>query len=102
MALKHGGDDSDDNLCLSCAQCNRHKGSEVAALDPLTGEQTRLFHPRRQAWDEPFAISPDASLAGKRPEGRATVRVLRMNQRSRVAQRHIERLLDNYPCQTNP
>jgi len=101
IALKHGGSDDHDNLCLACAPCNQHKGAEVAAIDPLTSEATKLFNPRQQKWDEHFQINSDASLSGITAEGRATVLVLRMNEEERVEQRHGETLLGNYPCQTN-
>ena len=48
VSLKHGGDDVDKNLCLACVPCNRSKGANVAAIDPLTDEATRLFNPRQQ------------------------------------------------------
>lgn len=64
VSLKYGGDESSDNLCLSCAPCNRHKGPEIAAIDPLTDEAARLFNPRQHDWSEHFRINPDASLAG--------------------------------------
>lgn len=102
ISLKYGGEDSSDNLCVACAPCNRHKGAEVAAIDSLTGEATRLFNPRLQNWDEHFQIESDASLSGLTPEGRATVMVLRMNEAPRVEQRFGERLLGNYPCLKNP
>lgn len=100
-AVKHGGEDQTDNLCLSCAECNLYKGSTVAAIDPLTDEATKLFNPRKQNWDEHFQINADASLAGMTPEGRATVLVLRMNEAPRIEQRYGEGLLGNYPCQSN-
>ncbi|MCC6802795.1 MAG: HNH endonuclease, partial [Anaerolineae bacterium] len=28
-AEKHGGETAEDNLCLSCADCNRYKGSDL-------------------------------------------------------------------------
>ena len=101
VSLKYGGEDSIDNLCLTCAPCNRHKGAEIAGIDPLTDEATRLFNPRQQIWREHFQINSDASLSGLTPEGRATVVVLRMNEAPRVEQRYGERLLGNYPCQNN-
>ena len=101
IPLKHGGEDIDQNLCLACVPCNRFKGADVAAIDPLTNEATRLFNPRQQNWSEHFQINPDASLSGTTPEGRATVLVLRMNEAPRIEQRFGERLLGNYPCQKN-
>lgn len=101
-AIKHGGEDQVDNLCLACAECNLYKGSTVAAIDPLTDEATRLFNPRQQSWRAHFQINPDASLSGMAPKGQATVVALRMNEAPRVEQRYGERLLGNYPCQSNP
>ena len=37
IAQKHGGPTDADNLALSCAVCNKHKGSDLASLDPETG-----------------------------------------------------------------
>ena len=101
VSLKYGGEESSENLCLTCAPCNRHKGPEIAAIDPLTGEATKLFNPRLQNWDEHLQINPDASLSGLTPEGRAAVLVLRMNEALRIEQRYGEMLLGNYPCQKN-
>ncbi len=101
IAKKHGGTDYIDNLCVSCADCNRYKGDNVAAIDPLTNDATRLFNPRQQNWQDHFFINPDASLSGNTPEGRATALVLRMNESLRIEQRFDERLLGNYPCQTD-
>ena len=66
MPLKHGGPDSSDNLCLSCAPCNLSKGPEVAAIDPFTGEASLLFNPRIHDWREHFVINPDATLTARR------------------------------------
>jgi len=41
-AEKHGGATTEANLCLSCFDCNRHKGSDLTSLDPDTGEIARL------------------------------------------------------------
>ena len=49
-----GGGDDDDHLALACPDCNLAKGPNIAALDPESGELTRLFHPRRDSWTEHF------------------------------------------------
>ena len=54
-AEKHGGLTILINLCLGCVDCNRHKGSDLASLDPETGEPVFLFHPRRDKWSDPFS-----------------------------------------------
>jgi hypothetical protein len=99
IALKHGGTDEDNNLCLACYKCNSYKGSNVAALDPITGDATKLYHPRQQNWDEHFEINPDATLVGLTPEGRATLEVLRINDKSRVRTRRLAQMAGDYPCQ---
>ena len=97
IAIKHGGTDADDNLCLACYECNGYKGSNVAALDPLTHNATRLYDPRRQRLDDHFEINSDASLSGLTPEGCATVLVLRLNDPERVIQRLEEMMIGDYP-----
>ena len=101
IAISHGGDDTDENLCLACLDCNRRKGTNVAALDPMDGTPTKLFHPRLQNWKDHFRIGIDASVLGLTAEGRTTVEVLGINSELRVEQRYDEMLLGNYPCQKN-
>lgn len=98
IALKHDGTGEDDNLCLACPKCNAHKGENVAALDPLTRDATRLYDPRQQAWDDHFKLNADATISGLTPEGRTTVRVLRINDIERVTQRLGEMTAGDYPC----
>ena len=99
IAIKHNGTDSEDNLCLACFECNSYKGSEVAAIDSLTDEASKLYHPRQQKWDEHFKINDDATLTGLTPEGRTTIAVLRINDEERVKQRLDEIALGDYPCE---
>ena len=51
----HGGSDHESNLWLSCSLCNRYKGTQITAADPLTGVVVTLFNPRAQLWPEIFA-----------------------------------------------
>lgn len=98
IPIKHGGSDDTSNLCLACLKCNGYKGPNVAALDPDTGDATKLFNPREQIWDEHFEVNPDATLAGKTPEARATIAVLRINIDERVKQHKLLIMLGEYPC----
>jgi len=99
IPLKHGGLDELDNLCLACLLgSNGYKGPNVAALDPDTGEATKLYDPRQQTWDEYFLINSDGVLKGLTPEGRTTINVLRINDKKRVKQRWILILAGDYPC----
>jgi len=72
-----------DNLCLSCIQCNRHKGSDLASIDPATGDIVLLFHPRKDQWSEHFRLR-DALIEGITPKGRTTVRLLHFNDDEQV------------------
>ena len=99
IAKKHGGEDTLDNLCSACARCNRYKGTDIAALDPMTEEPTRLYNPREQAWDEHFELQVDMTITGLTPEGRATAVVLRMNLLRRVIERYEAWMRGEYPCE---
>ena len=78
IALKHGGNDEDTNLALACFHCNVHKGSNIAGIDPETGELMELFNPRTQHWHNHFTVDNDLIL-GLTSHGRTTVDVLKMN-----------------------
>jgi len=98
IPVKHGGSDNTNNLALACLKCNGFKGPNVAALDPLTGDATKLYSPRRQRWDDHFRINADTTITGLTPEGRATVEVLRVNNVSRVYDRLLLMQISDYPC----
>lgn len=85
-AEKHGGDTHENNLCLCCLTCNRYKGSDLCSLDPLTGEISRLFHPRHDVWDEHFA-QLDGKIDGKTPQGRVLAKILPLNESDRLTER---------------
>lgn len=98
IAQKHKGSDDLDNLCLACFKCNLYKGPNIAAIDPVTDAPVRLFHPRRQVWDDHFELLPDCNIRGRTPEGRVTVQVLRLNDDNRVALRRVQQERGVYPC----
>ena len=83
IARQHRGSDADSNLALACHFCNRHKGPNVAGLDPATGVLTRLFNPRTDVWSHHFRIERGRIL-GLTPVGRTSVEVLQMNRLDRV------------------
>jgi len=52
----------------------------IGGQDPPTGQEVRLFDPRRQRWADPFAQSADGSqIVGRTPCGRTTIAVLQLN-----------------------
>jgi len=83
IALKHGGQTTPENLVLACLPCNRHKGSDLTSLDPLTGEITPLFNPRTQIWSEHFQLD-GGFIQGLTAIGRTTLFLLKMNESSRL------------------
>jgi hypothetical protein len=92
---KHsGGEAKMENLCLACPSCNRYKGAGLTSVDPETGEEIRLFHPRRDRWDEHFAWEEDQTrIVGLTAIGRATIEKLRMNRPQMVRLRALWRRL---------
>lgn len=81
IAKQHGGEDDDENLCLSCAECNWAKGPNLAGR---VGERmVPLFHPRRQNWNRHFYWN-HTLLVGKTLTGQVTIQVLRINDEVRV------------------
>ncbi|MBF8276792.1 MAG: hypothetical protein HW390_1865 [Candidatus Brocadiaceae bacterium] len=86
IAEKHGGVTQADNLALSCAICNKYKGSDIASLDE--NEVVALFHPRRQHWSEHFQLQ-EAVIVPLTAHGRVTVKLLQMNCFERIAERRL-------------
>ncbi len=86
-AEKHAGETVADNLCLACGDCNRHKGSDLCSVDPLSGVVTTLFHPRRDQWNDHFTLNPNGIIESRTATGRVTERVLRFNDSELVDER---------------
>lgn len=86
ISEQHGGQSESENLAFACLGCNKHKGPNIAGIDPLTGELSRLFHPRRDRWNDHFQwIGPE--VLGLTPVGRTTIYVLAMNDELAIAVR---------------
>jgi 5-methylcytosine-specific restriction endonuclease McrA len=86
VAEKHGGRAEESNLALSCALCNRHKGTDLVSIDPETGQIAPLFHPRRDRWADHFRLA-GALFEPLTPTGRVTVRLLQLNHLDRTEER---------------
>lgn len=96
IARKHGGASDADNLAYACAQCNRFKGSDIAAPDPESGNLVPLFHPRTMTWANHFALD-GPRIVGLTPIGRATERLLQLNQIDRLLLRKELLAKGRYP-----
>ena len=83
IAVKHGGTTDSPNLALACIECNRHKGSDLASIDPEGGLIVALFNPRTDVWDDHFEAR-GGRIVPRTNVGRVTVTLLRMNAAARV------------------
>jgi hypothetical protein len=83
IAHKHGGETTSANLGLACFDCNRFKGSDIAAIDPVSGELVALFNPRVQTWSEHFILR-EGLIVPLTPTGRVTEKLLQFNLPRRV------------------
>jgi hypothetical protein len=90
-AEKHGGTTDVDNLCLACADYNRHKGSNLCSLDPETGAIVALYHPRKDKWEDHFHLNDNGIVEPLTAEGRVTAKVLQFNRLELLVDR--ERLI---------
>ncbi len=88
IAEKHGGLTQADNLALSCALCNKHKGSDLASIDPKTGDIAPLYNPRKDNWSKHFGFN-EAEFFGITPIGRVTVKLLQLNRQDRLEERKL-------------
>lgn len=80
LPISKGGTNDEENLCLACGMCNRHKYSRVSMVDSETALEMPLFNPRKQDWHEHFAWSESGEeIIGISAIGKNTVEVLKMN-----------------------
>ncbi len=100
ISEKHGGVTSEENLALSCIYCNAYKGSDIASEDPFTDKITRLYNPRTQVWETHFRRD-HVTIVPLTPEGRVTVKLLRLNEERRVLEREALIEIGEYPCRVS-
>ena len=97
-----GGGEGVENLALSCQECNNRKYTSTHAVDPLTGENSLLFNPRRDTWTSHFAWSADLmEIIGLTSVGRAPVEKIRLNRRSVRNLRDAFRKIGAHPADGN-
>lgn len=86
IPLQHGGESDENNLALACMRCNRYKGPNVGSIDPVTGKLIPFFNPRIHIWRDHFELE-GAIIRPLTPEGRVTVKILRLNDEDRLLER---------------
>ena len=101
VPISLNGSSQDDNRALACASCNLAKSDRISGVDPLTEQETALFHPRVQIWQEHFQWAEDRrTLTGLTSTGRATIVALDMNSELRQEARNLWFLLGLLPHPT--
>ena len=83
VARQHGGSDDFLNLALACHRCNAQKGTNLTGIDPETAQFVPLFQPRNESWFDHFRMT-GARIDGFTPTGRATARLLVVNDQRRL------------------
>lgn len=96
IAEKNGGAATLENLAYSCFLCNHYKGSDLSSIDPLTGHIVPLYNPRTQQWRRHFRLN-GAIIEPLTASGRATVRLLRLNDEMHVFDRELLIATGHYP-----
>lgn len=87
-----------NDLALACQGCNNHKYNHISGMDPISGEEVPLYHPRTDTWSEHFIWTADFSeIVGITARGRATVLRLRLNRPEVVALRKVLAAADLHP-----
>src|SRR4051794_19645113 len=88
LSRQHAGRTTYENLALCCGFCNRHKGPNVAGIDPKTGRLTRLFNPRLDRWERHF-FWRGSRVQAISAIGRVTVYVLAINHDKQITRRRV-------------
>jgi hypothetical protein len=91
-----GGHSQLDNLAWACPSCNLRKANRIEVIDPDTGLQVLLFHPRVDDWQVHFRWD-GYRVVGQASIGRATVVALALNHPRRLQIRQAEELFDLFP-----
>lgn len=99
ISRKHGGKTDQANLALSCARCNRAKGSDIGSMVCVGAQFSRLFNPRTDRWDEHLKLD-GARLVGRTIIGEVTIKLLRLNDEDRIMERMLLQRLGEYPAPT--
>lgn len=99
--ISAGGATHLDNLALACPRCNAVKWIYTAVADPISGELTQLFDPRRDNWADHFRWSTEDSsmLEMHSAVGRATAELLELNSQHRRQVRYWLTALGLHPPQ---
>ena len=84
-----GGSDGPENLALACRSCNAYKSFHQLGLT-TDGEETPLFDPRKDVWNEHFRLNTETGeIEGLTSIGTGTSVRLRLNNFFQVRARRL-------------
>ena len=86
ISLKHEGETEFDNLAYACFHCNNAKGSDIGTIILPNKNFVRLFNPRTDNWYEHFEME-NGVVYDKTDIGKATIKVLNLNEIERIIER---------------
>ena len=86
ISRKHGGKTVLENLAHACPICNNYKGSDLSTIIEEEGHIIPLFHPRKDDWFAHFEVE-DCQILPKTDIGAATIKLLKLNDISRILER---------------
>ena len=96
IPMASGGETIGDNLALACVSCSLRKGAKEFVIDEITKTTVRIFHPRKDAWEDHFKWR-GFLVKGITEKGRATVKILNLNRDLILEIRKEEFLLKRHP-----
>ena len=86
VSRKHSGKTVLENLAHTCPICNNAKGTDLATILEDEEQLIRLFHPRKDDWFAHFEVE-DCQIIPKTAVGAATIKLLKLNDVSRILER---------------
>ncbi|MEM8529053.1 MAG: HNH endonuclease [Bacteroidota bacterium] len=90
IPISLGGTNDLMNLARACQACNGSKYTATTAIDPISGEEVPLFHPRKEDWNDHFKWTTDLlRMEGISPTGRATIIRLKTNRPALINLRQL-------------
>lgn len=96
ISRKHGGLTMLENLAYACSVCNQNKSSDLGTYLPGSNRLIRLFNPRRDVWGKHFKALT-GTIIPLTKIGKATVKVLDLNDADRVMLRRLLTIQGSYP-----
>jgi HNH endonuclease len=96
LSMRHGGQTLLINLALSCSICNRNKAADIGTYLDGNRRFVRLFNPRIDLWERHFEIN-HGEILGLSQIGRATVKLLDINNPDRIILRQVLMTAERYP-----